>query len=250
MRIIFRADPALVDHLPRPAPARQALPDWLRDMPRQAFSEMHGEDLRTVKHCPPFLDAMSHGFTIPLPCDVHVHRGQVTWDWALPQLSPQHHPRSPISFHHPAQVEGTPLWSADQLIVKFNSFWTVELPPGWSLFAMHPANRADLPFRLLSGLVDADRFHDVGVLFPAVWLDAGYSGTLPRSTPVAQCIPVQRTAWTLDYAPLSADAAKRYDETAHRLLTETGVYRKDFRAPRSGAAGSGSASNLEDGAEG
>lgn len=244
MRIIFRADPGLIDHLPRPIPARQALPDWLRAMPRHAFSDMHGEAVRTVKHCPPFVDAMSHGFVIPLPCDLHVADGQIAWAWDLPPLAAGHHPRSPISFHHPAQVEDTPLWSADQVIVKFNSFWTIELPDGFSLFAMHPANRTDLPFRLLSGLVDADRFHDVGVLFPALWLDAAFTGTIPRGTPIAQCIPVQRGPMTFDYAVLGADEAQRYDRTAERLLSETGVYRKDFRAPRSGGSdtpGEGSA---------
>ena len=36
MRMIFRCDPALSDHLPRPVAARGALPDWLRAMPAKA----------------------------------------------------------------------------------------------------------------------------------------------------------------------------------------------------------------------
>jgi hypothetical protein len=244
MRITFRCDPALLAHLPRPIPARQALPEWLRTMPRDAFSEMHGEALRTVKHCPPFVDAMAQGFVIPLPCDVTVSEGRLSWNWDLPDLSARHHPRAPISFHSPAQVTGTPLWEPDQVIVKFNSFWTVELPEGWSLFAMHPANRADLPFRLLSGLVDADRFRDVGILFPAVWLDPDFSGTLLRGTPIAQCLALPRAPLDLAYEAFEPSDAARYDATAERLLTETGVYRKDFRAARS-AAVSG-----EDSAEG
>ena len=32
MRIVFRCDPALAEHLPRPLPARGALPDWLKAM--------------------------------------------------------------------------------------------------------------------------------------------------------------------------------------------------------------------------
>ncbi|MCK2125041.1 hypothetical protein, partial [Pseudomonas sp. PNPG3] len=67
--------------------------------------------------------------------------------------------------------------------LKFNSFWTIELEPGWSLFATHPVNRDDLPFRLLSGLVDADRFHDGGINFPAVWIRPDFSGVLKRGTP-------------------------------------------------------------------
>jgi hypothetical protein len=234
MRVIFRCDPALVDLIPKPVPARQALPDWLRSMPRHAFSDVHGEDVRTVKQCPPFVDAMAQGFVIPLPCDVTVDTGRLSWDWNIPVLTAGHHPRAPISFHAPAQVEGTPFAQPDQVIVKFNSFWTIELEPGWSLFATHPVNRADLPFRLLSGLVDADRFHDVGILFPAVWLDPGFSGVLPRGMPVAQCIPVPRQAMTFDYATFDAAETRGYDDTATRLLSGPGVYRRTFRAPRSG----------------
>ena len=44
-------------------------------MPRAAASDLHGGEVRTVKHCPPFIDAMSHGFIMPLPCDVTVGAG-------------------------------------------------------------------------------------------------------------------------------------------------------------------------------
>ena len=232
MQIIFRCDPALIDTLPRPKAAREFLPDWLREAPRQAFSEMHATDIRTVKHCPPFVDAMSQGFVIPLPCDVVVRDGRLSWDWDVPPLATGMHPRAPISFHAPAQVAGTPLHDPDQVIVKFNSFWTVELEPGWSLFAMHPVNRADLPFRLISGLVDSDRFHDVGILFPAVWLDAGFSGTLPRGMPIAQCVAIRREAPTMVYRGFADNDRARYDQTAQTLLTGQGHYRKNFRAPR------------------
>ena len=77
MRMIFRCDPALSDHLPRPVPARSALPDWLRAMPAKAHSDIHGRDIRTVKQCPPFIDAMAYGVMILLPCDVTVERGFV-----------------------------------------------------------------------------------------------------------------------------------------------------------------------------
>ena len=32
MKITFRCDPTLIDVLPRPVPAKAALPDWLRQM--------------------------------------------------------------------------------------------------------------------------------------------------------------------------------------------------------------------------
>jgi hypothetical protein len=129
-------------------------------------------------------------------------------------------------------VTATPFHDAATSIVKFNSFWTIELEPGYSLFATHPVNRADLPFRLLSGLVDCDRFSDVGVLFPAVWTNPDFEGVLPRGTPVAQCFPVERTTLELHCEALSAAGARRYDETAAALLSRRGVYRRKFRARR------------------
>ena len=75
MRMTFRCDPALEPHLPRPFPARSALPDWLRAMPAKAHSDIHGRDIRTVKQCPPFVDAMAYGVMIPLPCDIRVDGG-------------------------------------------------------------------------------------------------------------------------------------------------------------------------------
>jgi hypothetical protein len=59
MGIVFRCDPAIEPELMRPVAARAALPEWLRAMPRTAFSELHGQDLRTVKQCPPFVDAIA-----------------------------------------------------------------------------------------------------------------------------------------------------------------------------------------------
>ena len=123
------------------------------------------------------------------------------------------------------------------MFVKFNSFWTIELEPGYSLFATHPVNRADLPFRLLTGLVDCDRFRDVGVLFPGVWVDPAFEGTVPRGTPVAQCFPVARETLDLDCEPFSPADAQRYRDTARDLLSEPGTYRKKFRVGRGPSAG-------------
>jgi hypothetical protein len=232
MRIVFRCDPALIDILPRPAAARGLLPDWLRTMPASAVSELHGQEVRTVKQCPPFVDAMAHGFIIPLPCDVTVRDGKFSWSWDLPPLAIETHPRSPLSFHVPAQVTGTPFHNAAQSVIKFNSFWTIELEQAYSLFATHPVNRFDLPFRLLSGLVDADRFNDVGILFPAIWVDPNFSGVMPAGMPVAQCFPVARDNAELVIESLSKEAQQRYDAAGTALLSKPGVYRRRYRARR------------------
>jgi hypothetical protein len=233
VNIVFRCDPALRDKLPRPAPALQALPDWLREMPGEAFSELHGREVRTVKQCPPFVDAMRHGFVMRLPCDVAVADGKFSWNWDLPRLAGETQPRSPLSFHVAAQVAGSPLAIDDhRSLIKFNSFWTIELPPGYSLFATHPVNRSDLPFRTLTGMVDSDRFSAVGILFPAVWTDAKFEGVLPAGTPVAQCFPVQREPLSLSFEDMSPERIDAYDNVANALHATPGVYRKTYRDKR------------------
>ncbi len=230
MKITFRCDPALMALLPRPIPARTALPDWLRAMAPRVPSATHGREIRTVKQCPPFVDAMRHGFMLVLPCDVAVEPGmKFRWDWPLPALAVQGHPLAPLSFHVPEQVAGSPLAHGDRSAIKFNSFWTVELEPGWSLLAMHPVNRDELPFRTVAGLVDADRFNAVGINFPAVWLDERFSGVLPRGTPIAQCCAVPREAPELVFEPMRDAEIAGYAALAGKIMAGPGVYRKGFR---------------------
>ncbi len=232
MRIIFRCDPALADHLPQPIPARSALPGWLKDMPAHAQSEIHGRDIRTVKQCPPFIDAMAFGFLVLLPCDVTVDRGVFSWNWPIPTPTTEGHPRAPLSFHVPAQLAGAPFAREGQAALKFNSFWTIELEEGWSLFATHPVNRDDLPFRLITGLVDCDRFYDAGINFPAIWTAPDFSGVLPKGTPVAQCFPVSRADASFEFETLGPAHQTAYSKTVADVLSKPGIYRKQFRASR------------------
>lgn len=232
MRVVLRCDPALAEHLPRPVLARSQLPDWLRRMPATAESEIHGREIRTLKQCPPFVDAMAYGFCILLPCDVVVDRGVFSWNWSIPPPATAGHPRAPLSFHVPAQFPGTPFARDGKAALKFNSFWTIELEAGWSLFATHPVNRHDLPFRTLSGLVDADRFHDGGINFPALWIEPEFTGTLPRGTPVAQCFAVPRSGYDLVIETLDDAHQVAYAATVVEVLSRPNVYRKRFRARR------------------
>ena len=232
MQITFRCDPALIDVLPHPVPASQALPDWLRAMPAKAFSNAHEHAIRTVKQCPPFVDAMAYGFMLRLPCDIRVDQGVFDWDWDLPPLTVEGHPRSPLSFHAPAQVLGTPFHSAGSAVLKFNSFWTIEVEAGWSLYATHPVNRDDLPFRLISGLVDSDRFSDAGINFPANWVKPDFKGVLRKGSPVAQCFVVPRHAMELKVEAFSAEKAQKYADTVATVLASPGIYRKQYRARR------------------
>jgi len=229
--VVFRCPPELVDILPRPIPAVRGLPDWFKSLPQKAFCPTMQDEVFTIKKCPPVIDAMTSGFLMPLASDLKVEDGEFTWERDLP-AGISNYSRSPIDFHVGSQVAGTPFFDDDRFIIKFNNFWTIELPPGYSLLVTHPINRDDLPFTTLSGLVDADRYHEAFVHFPARWRDPSFNGTLPKGTPVAQCLPIRREAWSDRFETITGEAAERLHEIGNALVTGMDLYRREYRAPK------------------
>lgn len=227
--ITARCHPALAALLPPPVPAAEALPDWLRAMPGQVAAEsLGGEVVRTLKHCPPFIDALSLGVLIPLATDLTVEGGEIGWDWDPPVLADADITRAPVGVHVPEQAEGAPVDTGGRLVLKITNFWTLSVEAGWSLLFTHPLNRPDLPFRTLSGVVDADLFADGYVHFPAL-LDPDFEGIVSRGTPVAQVIavPGRETRLQVGVMDEAGIAANRAVQAA--LSAAPGAYRKRWR---------------------
>jgi hypothetical protein len=232
LTITYRCPPELAQVLPRPIPAVLGLPDWFKAMPQKAFSSVLQTEQMTVKKCPPFIDAMTCGFLVPLIADLRVENGTFSWDRDVPSGALMNYSRSPIDFHDNSQLSGTPFFDEDRFVIKFTNFWTFEVPAGYSLLITHPFNRHDLPFVTLTGLVDADAYRDNFINFPAHWRDFEFTGVLPRGTPVAQCVPMRRDAWTARFECIEGEAVGRLQELSRAVLQETGVYRHRFRAPK------------------
>jgi len=232
MTVSFRCPPEMASILPRPIRAIEGLPNWLKAMPQRAFSEINQKEVMTIKKCPPVVDAMTYGFLMPLTSDVRIEKGEFFWDHDMPGGGITNFPKSPLAYHDNVQVAGTPFFDDDQFIVKFNNFWAIETPPGYSLLFTHPLNRADLPFTTITGMVDTDRYSENLINFPARWHDMNFNGVLPKGTPVAQCIPVKREVWAAEIRSLTSDEACRLHETATEIANDTGVYRHEFRAPK------------------
>ena len=163
--------------LPPPVLASEARPDWLREMPSEvAADSLGGLEIRTLKHCPPIVDALGLGLLMPLVCDLKVADGEISWDWSPPALPDQLTSRGPIGVHAPEQAEGAPFAIGDRFVFKFMNFWTLEAPPGWSILFTHPFGQSTTPFHTLTGLVDCDRFSNGYVHFPALWTEPDFPG--------------------------------------------------------------------------
>lgn len=232
MTLTFRCPPELAAVLPRPVPAVLGLPDWFKALPQRAFNPTMGADTPTVKRCPPFIDAMTYGFLIPLAADLEVRDGEFTWNFEGPEGLVGEFPHSPIDFHDPSQAAGTPFADDDRFVMKFNNFWSIEAPRGYSVLFFHPLNRPDLPFTTIAGLVDCDTYFENRVHFPARWHDAGFNGVLPKGTPVAQCVPVKRENWVARCETLTPAENDRLFQVRDAIARESGVYRRQYRAPK------------------
>jgi len=230
--LTFRCPAGLENILPRPTPAVEGLPEWFKAMPAKAFNPTTGFEDMTVKKCPPFIDAMTYGFLIPLLVDLQLRDGEFTWDFDLPEGFVSEFTHSPIDFHDPSQAEGAPFFDPDRFIIKFNSLWTIQAPKGYALLFTHPINRSDLPFTTLTGLVDCDTFYDSPLNFPAQWHDMNFNGVLPKGTPVAQCLPVKREIWSSQFEQLSSEDTKRLIATRDSMEREGGVYRRQYRVSK------------------
>lgn len=194
-----------------------------------ASASLAGADVRTVKHCPPFIDAMQAGILFPLATDVVMEDGELSWDWNLPPHPESRMTRSPVGVHVPEQAAGMPGAGPTTFVVKFTNFWTVTLPEGWSMLFTHPLNRLDLPFRTLSGMVSADQWTAGFVHFPAIWTDHGFEGVIDAGTPVAQAFPVPRESLDIGFGVMNETELGAHLDVQAKLQDIEGVYRKGYR---------------------
>lgn len=182
-KIFFQSDSVQFD-IPKPEPTSRSMPDWYRKMEGVSQSRIN-----TVKKCVPVLDALTAGYTIPLPADVVV-------DKETKNFRTQSKVKL-VSMHNPEQTIGVPLPEGfHPQPYKWENHWYIKTPKGYSTLFIHPLNRQDLPFYSFSGIVDTDK-HPLIINFPFVIKD-DFDGTIPAGTPLIQAIPFKRDDWESD----------------------------------------------------
>lgn len=173
--------------------AKQYIADWYKKIPK--YRDNNVLDLSkgfqsTVKHCVPFLEAMTAGYMIVLPYDLYVKNVN-----GNPYLSWKYVPK-----------ENEPRWRdtlSDPNIVPtghalteytWNLGVSFVVPKGYSILLTHPLNRNDLPFTTLSGIIDGGFVTHQDGSYP-FYIKQGFEGIIPQGTPVAQLIPFRNENW-------------------------------------------------------
>jgi hypothetical protein len=164
--------------VPKPSPASKQVPEWYRKMSGVS------EKVMTIKKCVPFLDAMTSGYIISSPVDINFD-GVNFANLSKVQV---------ISMHHKEQTDNMPVpIGYSEQPYKWENFFTITTPKGYSTLFVHPTNRYDLPFLSISGIVDTDA-HPIPVNFP-FFMREGFKGIIPAGTPIIQAIPFKRESW-------------------------------------------------------
>lgn len=179
-KIKFYSDRPDLDLL-KPIPASRVIPEWYRKMP----GVIGGVD--TIKKCIPFLDAFTSGYIIPLPMDVIYHNESKQFVTQSSMKINSDHMKTQTEFIQlPEEYDDQPH--------KWMNNWLIKTPKGYSTLFIHPANREDLPFKSIMGIVDTDK-HPVLINFP-FFIKKDFNGIIPAGTPMIQAIPFKREEWS------------------------------------------------------
>jgi hypothetical protein len=91
----------------------------------------------TIKKCVPFLDSMTSGYTLYLAADVEFVKDGFKTFTKVPTLT-AHYKEQTSLVPVPPEYDSQPY--------KWENFFVMTTPKGYSTLFTHPLNRSDLPF--------------------------------------------------------------------------------------------------------
>jgi len=181
-----------------PVSASACIPDWYKKLPRyvnnsdKPIKSLGRKDLKT---CVPFRDAMITGYMILLPADIEVciaadgdvdvfHNPQLTFKVV--------EKRGWLTLENQGFGMPNPIGTAP-IMFAWSGMWGVKTNKKDSVLVTHPFNRFDLPFITPSGVIDSGFFGVAGNI--PFFIKEGFSGVIPKGTPIAQVLPFKRENW-------------------------------------------------------
>jgi len=169
----------------------QLVPDWYKKIPL-VFKSVDGGEMPSVKHCLPFIEALTIGYLLLTPEEYIVTKenGVLRMSSASEVMGerqandvgmmPAPHGYSPVSF-------------------SWDNRLSLEIPEGYSCLFTQPLNRFDVPFITLSAVMDGYYKMPTGKI--AFYLRNDFEGVIPAGTPFVQIIPFKREDYSLEYRP-------------------------------------------------
>ena len=209
--------------VPPPRPAGECVPQWYANTPTHKggipdIDIVNGYNA-TVKACAPFADAMRGGYVQETWCDLWIKDEEVTGLEYFYSASPEL-----------LSLRGEPLVPVGEDFYNYEfvwkSPWIPRVPKGYSVLYTPPINHFTLPFVSATGLVDSDVFFHVGNWNYPFYIRKGFTGIIPRGTPMYQMIPVKRDDWESTIEPWNEDDHVSRSRTLNSLFLNR--YRRQF----------------------
>lgn len=196
-KIVFTKMNNLVSDIFYPKKASEFLPEWYKELYSYQGTEgkkvlgKNFEVSSSIKRCVPVFDALTSGYIISTYCDIVVRRND---EGDIIYVSPE---ESVISAHPISQAPSHPYMN-NHPYPKWINPWSIKTPKGYSLLFIPPVHGSNKYFQILEGIVDTDKYNNP-VNFPFVLKDINFEGLIPAGTPVAQIIPIKRSAWKMEF---------------------------------------------------
>lgn len=205
-----------------PQPARQYSPEWIKRMPafkdNRLSVDLSGQANLTAKMCMPFMDTFSFGYIQETWCDIFIERDNL----GNPNYYYSNFPHIISSRDSDNKPQDDGFYSTE-FVWKVQ--WSPKLPKGYSALYTHPLNRDDLPFRSMSGIVDADKHFFESTGNHPFFIKKDFEGVIPKGTPMYQIIPFKRDDWSSDVAEFDPEL----DKQRHSLRSKFwGVYKTNY----------------------
>jgi hypothetical protein len=228
--IEFLTTEEYADVLIPPGPANKFIPEWFKSIPAysKVTRDLKGGFMMNAKKCMPMLDAMTHGYIIPLAGDVHIRTNE---DASLIDITQNRYVK--LTDEHPEEQVGPQFLFPKHHLVKFLNHFVIKTPPGYSCLFTAPINHLETRFTALGGIVDTD-LYDREINFPTCWMAANFDSILKAGTPIVQCIPFKRstTIEKFKVRPFNETEFKKRETTKMKQENQTSYYTDNIRVKK------------------
>jgi hypothetical protein len=188
-----------------PTTASSLMPEWYKKLSKyinNTDKPIKALGRKDVKSCVPFRDAMVTGYMYLLPADIEVaisdtgdidifHNRQLTFSVVEKRGDINNPTNQGYGMPHPL---GT-----SPIMFAWSAQWGAKTSKADSILVTHPFNRHDLPFVTTSGVIDSGYFSVAGNI--PFFIKEGFTGVIPKGTPIAQIIPYERQEWISKETP-------------------------------------------------
>ena len=180
-------------------PSSQMVPEWYKQIPR-VFAADNGAENPSVKHCIPFIEALTSGYLVLTPEDYVVEKKPLQGRTIASD-------GDSLNKRNVKDTGGMPVPEGyDRIHHTWKHKLYIDIPEGYSILFTQPLNRFDVPFITLSAIVDGPYMMPSGGI--AFCIRDDFEGTIPAGTPYAQMIPFKTQDFIMEKKETLAQETK------------------------------------------